>query len=95
MNDILDAAAMKHGQLHLRLGQVHLKEVAQAVLHITAPLCKPAVTLVDSVPDDIPPICGDFDRLVQVLLRLRCARRRAGLSAAGNGRCSPTWSETR
>lgn len=71
INDILDYAKLKHGDIQLNKKSVDLRHVVTVVLEVSRHLAaaKP-VTLTGMIPDDIPPVCADEDRLTQIIYNL-------------------------
>ncbi|BDA80563.1 hypothetical protein LPTSP3_g34930 [Leptospira kobayashii] len=71
VNDILDFSKLKNGELILQKKAVDLKSLAEMVLLLTSHLStNKQITLSNEIPDDIPPVFGDENRLQQILLNL-------------------------
>jgi signal transduction histidine kinase len=66
INDILDAAALRKGRLAVARNRVALGHAVGDVLELTAPLAKQGVRMASELPGDLPPVCGDMSRIVQV-----------------------------
>lgn len=71
INDILDFSKLKNQHLHLRLRAVDIYSVTNVVLALSKPLIKgKPLTLINDIPQDIPLINADEDRLEQILNNL-------------------------
>ncbi|QTD49980.1 hybrid sensor histidine kinase/response regulator [Sulfidibacter corallicola] len=71
VNDILDFAKLKNRSLQLDTQPIHFQEVAGLVLALSQPLgADKDLTLVNSVPDDLPPVMADRNRLQQIMYNL-------------------------
>ncbi|MEZ4773895.1 MAG: ATP-binding protein [Bacteroidia bacterium] len=71
VNDLLDFAKMKNDELQLVKKPVDVHTLTEVVLKINTTLAKGKnLELVDWVPDDLPPVDGDEDRLLQILHNL-------------------------
>jgi len=71
VNDILDFSRLRNRDLPLRTRPVDLHSLADVVLRVAEPLAR-AKGLVTSndLPDTLPPVEGDEDRLQQILFNL-------------------------
>lgn len=71
VSDLLDFSQIKHRQIQLQSRAVWLREVVEVVLRLSEPLIgqKP-VQLQNEVPQDLPPVWADEDRLQQILHNL-------------------------
>ena len=69
INDVLDAAKMKQGNLVIKHEKVDLKKLVEDVVDITRPLVNKKVQLINRV-SSIPCITGDGDRITQILYNL-------------------------
>jgi two-component system sensor histidine kinase ChiS len=71
INDLLDYSKIRNHDITLDLRPVDLKALCRLVMDFSAPLLsgKP-VTMEDAVPDDLPPVMADEDRLQQILFNL-------------------------
>lgn len=69
VTDLLDLSRMEAGTLRYEMGSVALQEVVQQMLDVHTSL-KDNHGVVPRVPDDLPEVWGDADRLRQVLLNL-------------------------
>ena len=68
---------MKESRFVLNYQTVSFKEVSDHVIYAIMPMVGRQVSLINAVPDDLPPFQGDAGRLSQVLTNLlgnRCAR---------------------
>jgi two-component system sensor histidine kinase ChiS len=71
VNGILDFSRMNHGQVVLDLQAVDLRSEVEAVLALSRPLAdRRGIELRDLVPEDLPCVRADENRLQQVLLNL-------------------------
>ena len=71
INELLDLSRMENAAVQVRHDQVALGPLVQASLrHVETFAQRQGVTLVVRVPDDLPPIRGDEERLDQLLLNL-------------------------
>lgn len=71
VNDILDYSKMRHDSLELEKKPVNLKDITDLILSLTQPLIvdKP-LQLLNEIPDSLPPVIADEDRLQQILYNL-------------------------
>ncbi len=72
INDVLDVAKMEAGKVEWKMEPLAVTDLIDRVLAATAGLfsAKPTVRLESSVEPDLPPLRGDRDRLMQVLINL-------------------------
>ncbi len=71
VNDILDFSQLKNKNLQLRRGPVDVKALADVVISVTQPLVRDKdLKLLNQIPNDLPPVNGDEDRLQQILYNL-------------------------
>jgi len=71
VNDILDFSKLKDQELEMRMGPVDLKALTYAVLTLSRPLAdKKFIKLIDRIPDNIPTVEADPDRLQQIMYNL-------------------------
>ncbi|MBF0286174.1 MAG: response regulator [SAR324 cluster bacterium] len=71
INDILDFSKIKHGSLQLKLQPIDLKSLVTMVMALTQPLVgQKQVKLENQMPDGLPLILADEDRLQQILYNL-------------------------
>jgi len=71
VNDILDYSKLKHKDLQIRQNPVSLRDVTSLVLGISQSIVgRKAIELRNEVPEDLPPVLGDEDRLQQILYNL-------------------------
>ena len=71
VNGILDFSRMNHGQVELELQAVDLRSEVEAVLALSRPMAdRRGLELRDLVPEDLPAVRADENRLQQILLNL-------------------------
>ncbi|HSP21482.1 MAG TPA: ATP-binding protein [Planococcus sp. (in: firmicutes)] len=71
INDILDFSKLKQNALDIHVEPVKLLDLAETVLTICRPLLKDKdVSLYHTIPDDLPEVIADPDRVQQVLFNL-------------------------
>ena len=71
INDLLDLAKIEAGRFDFRMAPVALGDVVRQALASTAALFEVSgLTLEVAIADGLPPINGDADRLVQVVINL-------------------------
>jgi signal transduction histidine kinase/class 3 adenylate cyclase/ActR/RegA family two-component response regulator len=71
VNDILDFSKLKNFDIELQRKPVDLNSIADVVLYINKPLISgKQLVLINDVPDDLPAIDGDENRLQQILNNL-------------------------
>ncbi|WP_027184074.1 diguanylate cyclase [Desulfovibrio inopinatus] len=71
VNDILDFSKLRHKALKLALRPVDLKSACDLVLSMVSVIAKPKdLALYNHVPDDIPAVMADENRLHQILYNL-------------------------
>ncbi|MEZ4830378.1 MAG: ATP-binding protein, partial [Bacteroidia bacterium] len=71
VNDLLDFAKIKNDELILSRKPVDVHTLTEVVLKLNTTLAKGKnLQLVDWVPEDLPPVYGDEDRLLQILHNL-------------------------
>ena len=71
VNDILDFSKLKHRNLHIDTKAIDLESLSQVVITLSAPLInnKPLI-LINDIPEGLPPVIADEDRLQQILFNL-------------------------
>lgn len=71
INDILDYEKLKHGDIRFHIQSIDIRQVIPAVLEVSRYLSftKP-VTIVSRLPDTLPPVAADENRLTQILYNL-------------------------
>ncbi len=70
-NEILDVAKMESGKIEWRMDSVNMIEVIDSAIKTVSSLVKDkGLSLERKVPDDLPVVKGDRNRLLQVLLNL-------------------------
>ena len=71
VNDILDFSRLKNRDIKLRRKPVNLHALADTVLFALRPLVgEKRIGIINAVPDTLPPVSGDEDRLQQILYNL-------------------------
>ncbi len=71
VNDILDFSQMKNHKLHLQLKPIDVRSISDIVLSMSRSLLNPKkVRLLNNLPDNLPLITADENRLQQILLNL-------------------------
>lgn len=71
VNDILDFSKMKNHELEIRRKPLYIKNIADTVLAVCRPLLagRPII-LQNNIPQDLPPVDADEDRVQQILHNL-------------------------
>lgn len=71
INDILDFSKIKNHGIELRLAPTNFANVCDAVCIMSKPLAdKKSIQLINDLPEDMPPVLADEDRLQQILYNL-------------------------
>ncbi len=71
VDELLDYSKMKHGDIALYKSAVDLKAVVDSVIRIHLFLLGgKRITLINGIPEDIPAVCADSNRLIQILHNL-------------------------
>lgn len=71
VNDILDYSRLKHGDIKLSLKPVKIIGIVQSTLKVFRQMSRhPGVEILDSLPDRLPPVRADENRLVQIMYNL-------------------------
>lgn len=71
VNDLLDLSKLQHGMMDIRLQNVQLKEVVDLIIPVCEPLVqKKPVRLRNEVPQQLPAIQADQNRLMQIMYNL-------------------------
>ncbi|MCB9640631.1 MAG: response regulator [Myxococcales bacterium] len=71
INDVLDIAKMESGKLEWHMRPIDLQEAIQRAIAATQSLLEESgLTLEIDIENDLPPVAGDLDRLLQVLINL-------------------------
>jgi signal transduction histidine kinase/streptogramin lyase len=72
INELLDLAKIESGQMEWKMEALQPADLIVQAVNATSALFeqKPSLKLITEVPDDLPMITGDRDRLLQVLINL-------------------------
>jgi signal transduction histidine kinase len=72
INELLDLAKIESGKVEWKMVELQPKELIERAVNATSALFeqKPSLNLITDVPEDLPNITGDRDRLLQVLINL-------------------------
>jgi Signal transduction histidine kinase len=71
INDILDISSLKNGEINLHKRPVDLRSVADHTLHVLSQLRgTKAIEFIDLIPEEIPPVDADVERLRQIFYNL-------------------------
>lgn len=71
VNDILDSSQLTHHDISLQLESVDMKQIVDLVLRLSEPLIKERpIELCNDIPDKLPPVLGDVNRLQQIVHNL-------------------------
>jgi two-component system phosphate regulon sensor histidine kinase PhoR len=71
INELLDLSRMENATVQVRHDEIALRPLVEASLrHVETFAQRQGVTLIVRVPDDLPPVRGDEERLDQLLLNL-------------------------
>jgi two-component system sensor histidine kinase ChiS len=71
VNDILDFSQLRHKNIELQLKPVDVGAIADVVLTLSQPLVgNKELQLVNAIPDHLPPVYADENRLQQILYNL-------------------------
>lgn len=71
VNDILDYSKMKHGDIMLNTSPVNLRAVVENTINVFKHLSKTdVIRLYSEMPDDIPMVLADENRLMQIFYNL-------------------------
>jgi two-component system, sensor histidine kinase ChiS len=71
INDILDFSKMRNNEIEIKKHAVSLKEINTLTFKLLSPLIKNKnLKLVDDIPEDLPPVNADENRLQQIMLNL-------------------------
>jgi signal transduction histidine kinase len=71
INDVLDLAKIESGKLEWKMERTSISEIIERATNATSSLfAQKGLDLVVDVPDDLPEIAGDKDRLIQVVINL-------------------------
>ena len=71
VDDILDFSKLKNHQIELKVQAVSLRELVEIVLTLIMPLATgKGIELRNLVPEDLPAVAGDENRLQQILHNL-------------------------
>ena len=71
VNDILDFSKLKNHEIDLQIRQIDLKQIADLVIKLSAPLIQDKeIILINSIPSDFPEINADENRIIQIFHNL-------------------------
>ena len=71
INDILDLSRLKEGDISLNKSSMNLSRLVNTVLVLSKPLVAgKSLELINLVPEDLPPVEGDINRVQQILHNL-------------------------
>lgn len=71
VSDILDYSRLKHGDIKINLKPVRINGIVQSTLKVFRQMNKsPGVEILDSLPDGLPPVMADENRLAQIMYNL-------------------------
>ena len=71
INDVLDVAKMEAGKIDWKMEKLSVGEIIdRATVATSALFTKKGLAQIKDIPDDIPVITGDRDRLIQVVINL-------------------------
>ncbi|MGL5196649.1 MAG: MASE1 domain-containing protein [Chroococcales cyanobacterium] len=71
VNDLLDFSKLKHKTLNLQLKPIDLRSLAEIVFTLSLPLVENKnLQLVNTIPEDLPAVTADENRLQQILHNL-------------------------
>ncbi len=71
VNDLLDYSKMKNGDVELHKSSIDLKNIADTVIKVHSFITGgKEINLVNNVPQELPPVYADRDRLIQILYNL-------------------------
>ena len=71
VNDILDFSKLRNKELVLNKKSVNIRQIVNLVIPFCQPLLKNrTIRIENQIPEDIPPIMGDEDRLQQIVYNL-------------------------
>jgi two-component system, sensor histidine kinase ChiS len=71
INDILDFSKLRHRDIQIRKQAVDIKGLARTVLSVCEPMTRGRpLVLENRIPDHLPAVMGDEDRLQQILFNL-------------------------
>ncbi len=71
VNDLLDYSKMKNGDIELRKSSVDVRTVTETVIKVHRFITGgKEITLINHVPENLPPVYADHDRLTQILYNL-------------------------
>ncbi|MBF0463934.1 MAG: response regulator [Nitrospirae bacterium] len=71
INDVLDIAKMEAGKVDWKYETIRIEDIIGRAWQSTQTLCtKAGLEFIKDIQPDLPPITGDTDRLVQVLINL-------------------------
>ena len=71
VDDILESSQLTHHDISLQLESIDIKQIVNLVLLLSEPLTKgKPIELCNNIPDNLPPVLGDVNRLQQIMHNL-------------------------
>ncbi|HLO84230.1 MAG TPA: ATP-binding protein [Nostocaceae cyanobacterium] len=71
VNDILDFSKLRYQTIELQLKPITIRDIVELVLTLNRPLIgQKTLQIINSVPEDLPPVNADENRLQQILYNL-------------------------
>lgn len=71
VNDILDHSRLKHSDIKLNLKPHSINGIVDTTIHVFRQLNKsPKIKIYSAVPNDLPPVLADENRLAQIMYNL-------------------------
>jgi signal transduction histidine kinase/class 3 adenylate cyclase/ActR/RegA family two-component response regulator len=70
VNDILDFSKLKSHKIELQLKPISVRELVTVILTLNRPLVIKSVKLINNIPENLPLVNADEDRLQQILQNL-------------------------
>lgn len=71
INDVLDIAKMEAGKVEWKMESLDVRELCDRAIAATSSLfCSKDLQLIEDIEPNLPPILGDRDRLIQVIINL-------------------------
>jgi len=70
VNDILDFSKIRHNKLELQIKTIDVFAVVETVVTLNLLVNKKNLQLINAIPQNLPPVCADENRLQQILYNL-------------------------